>query len=107
MKKLLFCFSISLLSFQSPAQDSLSKLHFDSISKTLSQMDSIMKKKQEENLKTDQEPTNSNLNSLVKEIQSRDKKEKQQMYLRIALGILFFILLVIGLFRRSRKKKVI
>ena len=70
-------------------------------------MDSIMKKKQEENLKTDQEPSNSNLNSLVKEIQSRDKKEKQQMYLRIALGIIFFILLVIGLLRRSRKKKAI
>jgi hypothetical protein len=70
-------------------------------------MDSIMKKKQEENLKTDPEQNNSNLNSLVKEIQSRDKKEKQQIYLRIALGVLFFILLIIGLLRRSRKKKLI
>lgn len=66
-------------------------------------MDSIMKKKEGVNLKTDQEPNNINLGSLVKEIRTRDKKQKQQMYLRIASGILFFILLIVGLLRRRKK----
>ncbi len=106
MKKIILCISISFLSFHSPAQDSLRRPNSDSIAELLNPMDSIKKKQQEENLKLDQEQNIRNLDALVKEIKERDKKAKQQMYIRLGLGLFFLIVLIVGLLRRRKKKTV-
>jgi len=54
------------------------------------------------NLARDMEQNNRNLTSFVNNLREREKKEKQKMWLRIGLGVLF---LAIGIFGVTRKRK--
>ena len=66
--------------------------------------DSLMKKEQEEVAEKTLVQNEQSLNSFMKEIRERDRKEKQQMYLRFGLGLLFLVVLIIGLLRRRKRK---
>ena len=46
---------------------------------------------------------NKDLDAFVRMQKQREKEQREQMYIRIALGIFFFILLVVGLTRKRRK----
>ncbi|HEX7845726.1 MAG TPA: hypothetical protein VF476_07960 [Chitinophagaceae bacterium] len=45
----------------------------------------------------------SNILALTKEIEKRKAKQKREAYIRIGIGILFLVILVIGLMRRKKK----
>jgi hypothetical protein len=47
---------------------------------------------------------NNNLNAFARMQQERDKKQRQQMYIRIALGVFFLVVLVVGLTRKRKQK---
>ena len=44
-----------------------------------------------------------NLTALMKESRKREEKEKRQAYIRLGLGILFFTVLIIGIYRRRKR----
>jgi hypothetical protein len=46
-----------------------------------------------------------NISNIVRWQKERIDKEKRQAILRIALGVLFLVVLVVGLMRRTRKAK--
>ena len=87
-----------------PAQDSISPINKDSAMNTMTSTDSLAKKQQDEISENSLKHNEQNLNVLMKEIRERDRKEKQQMYLRFGLGLLFLVVLIIGLLRRRKSK---
>ena len=74
------------------------------INNSVQPADSAMKKEQDEISENTLTQNEQNLNSFMKEIRERDRKEKQQMYLRFGLGLLFLVVLIIGLLRRRKRK---
>jgi hypothetical protein len=71
---------------------------------TVQTADSAIKKEQDSTWQVTFEENGNNLNSLMKKISERDRTEKQQMYLRFGLGLLFLVVLIIGLLRRRKRK---
>ena len=66
--------------------------------------DSVIKKEVDSTGQLTFQENEKNLNSLMNEIRDRDRKERQQMYLRFGLGLLFLVVLIIGLLRRRKRK---
>ena len=75
-----------------------------SINNEVQSADSVIKKEQDSTWQMTFQENEKNLNSLMNEIRERDRKEKQQMYLRFGLGLLFLDVLIIGLLRRRKRK---
>ena len=83
-----------------PAQDTVQLVKKDSATNVMSADSNKQDEISESTLKQNEQ----NLNSFMKEIKERDRKEKQQMYLRFGLGLLFLVVLIIGLLRRRKRK---
>jgi uncharacterized protein YxeA len=106
MKKIVSPFIALLISVMVSSQDTIPPFRSDSVSDTIKQTDSLFKKQQDENLQRSPEQNNQNSDAFLKEQKERDKKQKQQIYLRIAMGIFFLILLIAGLLRRRKSRAV-
>jgi Tfp pilus assembly protein PilN len=52
------------------------------------------------------EQNTRNLNSFVKSMQERDRKQKRAMWMRLGLGVLMLGVLIFGLLRRRKKKEI-
>ncbi|MBL7702589.1 MAG: hypothetical protein JNM14_10075 [Ferruginibacter sp.] len=52
------------------------------------------------------EQNTRNLNSFVKTMQERNRKQKQQMWMRLGFGALMLGVLIFGLLRKRKKKEV-
>lgn len=104
MKKIFLLLCACFILENVPAQDSIVSGNKDSVRIVLDNTDSLLKKKPEEVWQMTNEENGKNLNSFMKEIREIDRKEKQQMYLRFGLGLLFLVVLIIGLLRRRKRK---
>jgi hypothetical protein len=110
MQKFLFIFFIlsSLVGFSQTDTASLKAgnrmlITDSSISIQSKITDSLAKLRQAEDQKRWEDNNAGNINSLVHLNSERVAKEKRNAYLRIGLGIFFFVILIIGLRRRTKK----
>ena len=100
MKRIVILFTIISIFSTLPAQDTRSQKDSTVILQSI--QDSLLKIKQDEIQKESLKQMDSNLSAFVKMQKERDKKQKQQLYVRIALGGLFLIVLIMGLMRRRK-----
>lgn len=103
MKRLTIVLTGFFILVNLPAQDSLSLK--DPVAPLQTIEDSLQKKQQEDIRKETNDQMDRNLSAFVRMQKEREKKEKQKMYVRIALGILFLIVLIVGLMRRRQAAK--
>lgn len=55
-------------------------------------------------IKTNTEQNNHNPHPFLTEQKRREDKQRQQAYIRISIGVLFFMVLILGLLRKSKPK---
>lgn len=105
MKRLIIVLTGFFILVNLPAQDSLSLKDPVAPLQNINIQDSLLKKQQEDLRKETHDQMDRNLSAFVRMQKEREKKEKQKIYVRIALGILFLIVLIVGLMRRSQAAK--
>ncbi len=67
-------------------------------------MDESLKRLDSINIENYNKQNTRNLNAFVKEMDERNKKQKQQMWIRLGFGVAMLVVLIVGL--RRKKKKV-
>jgi hypothetical protein len=100
-------FSLSFIKAHSQNADSFARA-LDSSSKAIQQTtkdierwkDSLRQKE----LQRFTDQNSKNLDLFLADMKERERKEKQQAYIRIGLGVAFLAVLIIGLIRRRKKK---
>ena len=68
-------------------------------------LDSLQNKQADQIQKESLEQMDRNSDAFIKMQQEREKKQKQQTYIRITMGALFLVVLIVGLMRRRKTAK--
>lgn len=105
MRKFFIAF-IFFCSLQSIAQDSSkAKNDTNSYSGLASLNDSLNKTAEDNIFKEALEQNTRNLDSFLKQREAEKSRQKRNAFIRISLGILFLIILLVGLNRQRKKRK--
>jgi hypothetical protein len=100
---LLLCLVISLHSFAQTDADSLLnsiQRNTDSINARIRIQDSINNKRY---MDQQAERNMEGIRQIMNQVKENERRQKQQNMIRIGIGVLFLIVLVIGLMRRKKK----
>lgn len=95
-----FLFSSLLLNAQNDKPSTKDSL---TISSPSSMLDSLNKATQDQIFKESMEQNSRNLDSFLAMRKEQEAKEKRNAMIRIGIGVLFLVVLVIGLRRRVKK----
>ena len=101
-KAFLFPFLFLFLLSVNAQHDTASKPRVDSSLQTVPAIDDTSLYKVD--YKVDQEQMAMNTENLMRSISERRQKEKRNAMIRIGIGLLFFVVLIIGWRRRAVKK---
>ncbi|MCR6719137.1 MAG: hypothetical protein NVV59_02370 [Chitinophagaceae bacterium] len=98
MRQLILClFTLINSCLFVAAQDSIPAIKHDTIATTFLQDDSITKKQSLDQM-------SKNLDRMVADISTREKKAKRDAMIRIGIGVFFMAVLAFGLIRKRKQK---
>jgi len=100
MRRLFIIFACVLLITPVFSQDTLRSFDSAAYARMQSVNDSLEKLRNSEQIRAE---TERGINALVQMQKERNEKQKRQAYIRIGLGLLFLVVLVVGLLRRRKK----